>query len=313
MGVEPVAAAPRRPLSTELLGFPAGARVLIVNCDDLGMHTSVNTAVLEAVQEGVASSASLMLPTPAAAQAMQMLRCARTVPFGIHLTLTRDGPGQHWAPVSPAERVPSLVDEDGLLFTHARASRLLSRARLEDVERELRAQIDVVARSGLAPTHLDWHALADGGRPDVLDLTLGLAAEHGLAARVWLQDGRQRARARRLPVVDHDFLDSFALEVDGRTERYVQLLRLLPAGLSEWAVHPAIGEETVGEADLGWAVRRSDHAFLLSPLARRVLDEEAIIVVDYRGLQRVWAAVEGCSGGEHRPSSGGEPQDVAPR
>jgi hypothetical protein len=290
------AAAPSECLSSEVLGFPTDTRVLIVSCDDLGMHESVNVAVFEAVQEGIASSASLMVPCPAAEPAMQMLSRTPSVPFGIHLTLTRDGPGHRWAPIAPAAHVPSLVEETGLLLTSAAAPQLLSRARLEDVERELRAQIDVVARSGLTPTHLDWHVLADGGRPDFLDLTMALAREHGLAARVWLEPGRRTARGRGLPVVDHDFLDSFVLPVAGKAERYVQALRSLPAGLSEWAVHPAVGEETAAEADLGWTVRRSDHAFLSSRLARRVIEEEDIVVVDYRGLQRVWASVQAPSG-----------------
>jgi predicted glycoside hydrolase/deacetylase ChbG (UPF0249 family) len=288
-------AAPSEPLSSELLGFPTDTRALIVNCDDLGMYESVNAAVFEAVQEGIASSTSLMVPCPAAAQAMQTLGRTPSIPFGIHLTLTRDGPGHRWAPVAPAVHVPSLVDEKGLLFTSAAAPQLLAQAHLDDVERELRAQIDTVSRSGLAPTHLDWHVLADGGRPDFLDLTLALAREHGLAARVWLKPGRRMARGCGLPVVDHDFLDSFALPVAGKAERYVQALCSLPAGLSEWAVHPAVGEDPSAEADLGWTVRRSDHAFLSSRLARRVVDEEDIVIIDYRGLQRVWAAVQASS------------------
>jgi len=99
-----------------------------------------------------------------------------------------------------------------------------------------------------------------------------------------------------LPVVDHGFVDSFALDVDGKTERYVQLLRELPAGLSEWAVHPAVGQETPAEAGLGWAVRCSDHDFLLSDLAHQVIDEEGIIVVGYRGLQQLWRAAGTGSG-----------------
>lgn len=71
----------------------------------------------------------------------------------------------------------------------------------------------------------------------------------------------------------------------------MQLLRALPAGLSEWAVHPGIGEETPAAGDLGWAVRRSDHAFLLSPLARRVLDEEDIVVIDYQRMQQAWRTI----------------------
>ncbi len=132
------AAPPSKYLSSELLDFRIDTRVLIVNCDDLGMHESVNAALFEAVQEGIASSASLMVPCPAADQAMQMLRRTPSMPFGIHLTLTRDGPSHHWAPVAPAAHVPSLVDENGLLLTSAAAPQLLAQARLEDVERELR-------------------------------------------------------------------------------------------------------------------------------------------------------------------------------
>jgi len=290
-GVEAV-----RDSSAQLLGFPAEARVLILNCDDLGMHESINAAVLAAVQQGVASSTSLMVPCPAARAAMRLLRDAPEVSFGIHLTLTRDGPAHRWAPISAPAMVASLVDEDGLFFTSAAVPQLLDGARIEDVERELRAQIDVVARSGLAPTHLDWHVMADGGRGDILDLTIALAREHGLAARVWLQPARSSVRRRGLPVVDHGFVDSFALDVDGKTERYVQLLRELPAGLSEWAVHPAVGQETPAEAGLGWAVRCSDHDFLLSDLARQVIDEEGIIVVGYRGVQQLWRAAGTGSG-----------------
>lgn len=61
-------------LSSELLGFAPDARVLIVSCDDLGMHEAVNAAVAESIEEDIASSSSLMVPGPAAANAMRMLR-----------------------------------------------------------------------------------------------------------------------------------------------------------------------------------------------------------------------------------------------
>ena len=84
-------------------------------------------------------------------QPVQMRR-APEVSIGIHLTLTRDGPSHRWTPTAPARQVPSLVGHDGLLFTSATALRLMAQARLEDIERELRAQIDVVAGAELAPT-----------------------------------------------------------------------------------------------------------------------------------------------------------------
>lgn len=94
---------------------------------------------------------------------------------------------------------------------------------------------------------------------------------------------------RGLPVVDHDFLDSFSLPLDGKAERYARLLRELPAGLSEWAVHPGLGDaqSRAVEPD-GWRVRQSDHEFLVSAEARELLKEEGIFVVDYRGVRERW-------------------------
>jgi predicted glycoside hydrolase/deacetylase ChbG (UPF0249 family) len=92
--------------------------------------------------------------------------------------------------------VPSLLDPDtDELFVDmpGQRSTLLAAAKLTEVERELRAQIDTVVDVGLAPTHLDWHGLADGGRADILELTMALAQEYGLAARVSLDCGRRKA------------------------------------------------------------------------------------------------------------------------
>jgi hypothetical protein len=62
-----------------------------------------------------------------------------------------------------------------------------------------------VVDAELTPTHLDWHCLADGGRADILDLAMALAEEYGLAARVWLDDGRRKAREQGKPeIIDRE-------------------------------------------------------------------------------------------------------------
>jgi len=298
-----VTAGPERPsrvelsilarVDSELLGFASDARVLILNCDDLGMHEAVNAAIFDAIENGVATSCSLMAPCPGAADAIALLRERPHVPFGLHLTLIRDNQGYVWGPSSPKTKVPSLLDPNtGELFTDepVNRDRLLAQARLDDVERELRAQLNaVVVGAGLSPTHLDWHCLADGGRADIFDLGLVLAEEYGLAARVWLDDGRQKARALGKPVVDRAFLDSFTVDVESKREMYERLLRALPSGLSEWAVHPALGTEDWQAIEpSGWRVRQSDHAFLTSDRAREVIAEERIQVIDYKLLQNAW-------------------------
>src|ERR687887_1467674 len=279
-------------LSSELLGFAPDARVLIVNCDDFGMQDAVNAAVLESIETGIASSCSLMVPCPAAAQAMRLLRERQHIPFGIPLTLIRDAPECRWGPTAEKADVSSLLDPDTnelYIDTPVQRATLLAEAKLSEVERELRRQINAVVDAGLAPTHLDWHCLADGGRADILDLAMTLANEYGLAARVWLDDGRRKAREQGKPVVDNPFLDSYAVSLDDKAATYERMLRNLPAGLTEWAVHPAQGTDEWQRIEpTGWRIRQTDYAFLTSPQAREIIDRESITVIDYRPLQQVW-------------------------
>jgi hypothetical protein len=275
--------------SSELLGYSPDARVLIINADDLGMYHAINAGIIDSIENGIASSCSLMVPCPWALHAMRLLHQRPEIPFGIHLTLVCDTELYQWDPLIAKEKVPSLLDEAGRLFTPDRAPELLARARLDDVELEFRAQIDAVVDAGLTPTHLDFHCLADGGRDDILDLAVALAGEYGLAVRVWLDPGRRRLRQRGLPVTDQPFLDSFSLDINGKSARYAQLLRDLPVGLNEWAVHPGLGNEESQAIDGGWRVRRTDYEFLASPEAHTLLRQEGIIVIDYRPLQQAWS------------------------
>src|SRR5256885_10293457 len=158
------------------------------------MYPAVNAAVIRSIEEGIASSCSLMAPCPAAPHAMDLLRQHPRIPFGIHLTLVCDTPTYQWGPLTAREKVSSLLSETGELFTPAQAPGLLAQARLDEVELEFRAQVNAVTGAGLLPTHLDWHCLADGGRDDIFDLIAVLAAEYGLALRAWFEPARPQLR-----------------------------------------------------------------------------------------------------------------------
>ena len=118
---------------------------------------------------------------------------------------------------------------------------------------------------------------------------MALAEEYGLAARVWLEYGRRKAREHGKPVVDNLFLDSYAVNLDDKAATYERMLCNLPPGLNEWAVHPAQGTDGLqGSEPTSWRVRQTDYAFLTSPQARETIDHEGITVIDYRLLQQVW-------------------------
>lgn len=275
-------------ITNELLGYPPEARLLLINADDFGMYHAINEAIGPAFNAGIVRSTTLMVPCPGAAEAMRLLQANPAIRFGVHLSVIRDIAQSTWGPLTPPQDVPSLLDEEARQHL-SRLSEMLARATVEHLEREFRAQIEVVLAANLAPTHLDWHCLHSGGRPDIFAMTMELAREYGLALRVASQPFIAQVQELGLPTVDHDLLDSFRIPTAAKPARYAALLRALPAGLSEWAVHPSLDDAVARTVDPeGWQVRQADFRFLVSPQARTIVQEEGIILIGYEPLQAVW-------------------------
>ena len=275
-----------------LLGFPDDARLLIINADDFGMCNSVNEAIIRGLTDGVVTSTTVMTPCPWSPHAMRLLGEHPEIAFGVHLTIISDFGDYRWGPVASKDRVPSLVDETGYFFRYDRRAEMLDGAKIEELEIEYRAQIETVFAAGLKPTHLDWHCLADGGRADAFELSVNLAREYGLAMRVHFRSSIESLRGQSLPTVDHDVLDSYHMVPDPsqKPARYAELLRTLPPGLTEWAVHPSMGNAESQALEPGnWRVRRADFDYVMSQEARDVMNEEGIVLLDYRALQAVWS------------------------
>lgn len=116
-----------------------------------------------------------------------------------------------------------------------------------------------------------------------------LAREYRLALRVFGRSWIEKVQSQGMPANDHDFLDSYLLDPVTRAARYPELLRELPVGLSEWAVHPGLDspELLTIEPD-GKHIRQMDFDFLTSQQAKDIVKEEGIILLDYRALQDIW-------------------------
>lgn len=277
-----------------LLGYPADARLLIVNADDFGMCQAVNEAIVGTLKEGIVRSTSLMVPCPWASQATHFLVDHPEIPFGVHLTAISDSANNRWRPLTAREAAPSLRD-DGLLgqagyfydFEHMRE--FLAQVRLDQLEMEFRAQIEVVLAAGLHPTHLDWHSLRISSRADIFDVMFRLAREYGLALRVFTRSIIEKLQSRGFPTNDYDVLDSYLLDPATKAARYAELLHELPVGLSEWAVHPGLDTpEFLAIEPAGDHIRQTDFDFWTSSQAKNIVREEGIILLDYRALQAVW-------------------------
>ena len=275
--------------TNRLLGYPSDARLLIINADDFGMCNSVNEAIIHTLREGLVRSTTLMVPCPWALHAMHFLADHPEIPFGIHLTVISDPDFYRWGPVTSREKVPSLVDRAGYFYNFEDMPILLDKVKLDQLELEFRAQIEAVLAAGLKPTHMDWHSLRFNGRTDIFDLMIQLAKEYGLALRVIGRPSIEKLQGQGLPTNDYDFLDSYLIDPSIKSTRYVQLLRELPAGLSEMAVHPGLDNtELLALEPAGKHERQVDFDFWISRQAKDIVKEEEIILLDYRALQVVW-------------------------
>jgi predicted glycoside hydrolase/deacetylase ChbG (UPF0249 family) len=201
---------------------------LIVNADDLGRTPGINAGILEAHQQGVVTSATLMVNYPAAAHVAGLAAQAPALGVGLHVALT-GGPS-----ALPPAQIPSLVDERGRL--HAKPEGLRD-ARLEHVLAEARAQLrrfrEIMGRD---PTHFDSHHHSHR-LPVVLEAMLTLAWETGLPVRNASEEGLRRLRAEGLRTTDR-FVDAFYGE--GATlEGLLAILDSIAPGTTELMCHPA--------------------------------------------------------------------------
>lgn len=275
--------------TNQLLGYPADARLLIVNADDFGMCHAVNAAIMGALKEGIVRSTTLMVPCPWALHAMRFLAHHPEISFGIHLTAIAEWNDYRWGPLTPKAAVPSLIDETGYFYNFEEMPRFLAQVRLNELEMEFRTQIEFILASGLKPAQLDWHALRIAGRVDIFELMFKLAREYGLALRVAERSWQEKLQSQGLPTNDYHFLDSYILDPANKAVQYAQLLHELPVGLSEWAIHPGLANAELMAIDPGGSpLRQADFEFFMSQQAQELIEKEGIILLNYRALQKVW-------------------------
>jgi len=145
----------QEPTYAERLGYPKGARVLILHVDDVGMSFDSNEGAIEAMTKGVATSCSVMMPCPWVPAYVHYLKKHPQTDAGLHLTLTSEWAEYRWGPLAGKENVPGLVDDEGDLWKGV--SDVAKHASPDEVEKEIRTQLDRAQRMGFNPTHLDTH------------------------------------------------------------------------------------------------------------------------------------------------------------
>lgn len=153
---------------------------LMLRLDDIGMCHAVNMAMQKMADTKMPFSASVQFACPWYQEAVEILKKNPQVSVGVHLTLTSEWKNYRWGPVTGREAVPSLVDKDGYFYQSTGAF-AKSGYKLDDVEKELSAQIERAQASGLKITYIDPHMGIALSTPELRTLTEKLAAKYHLA------------------------------------------------------------------------------------------------------------------------------------
>jgi hypothetical protein len=280
------------------LGYPPGTKLIIVHADDLGETHAVNAATIKALESGTINSASLMVPCPWFPEIADYAKSHPDADFGLHLTLTSERVYYRWGPVASADKVPSLIDQNGY-FHHDWEQH--ERIDPKEVEIELRAQIERALAMGVRPTHLDSHQyrLIMNGK-ELFETMLRVAHANKLPVfvnRDWFAD-YPYLPASLGPndiVLDH----TVTIEPDIPPERwadfYLTALKNLKPGVTEFVIHPGYDDEELRAATRerstwGAAWRQRDFDFFTSDQFRQVMARQNIKLITWRELVRSAAA-----------------------
>ena len=162
----------------------AVSKYLIVNADDFGMCKSANEAVFDLFEKGKLFSSTIMLPCPAAVEAVEFSKEHPEYAIGVHLTLTSEWKNYRWKPLTDA---PSLTDEEGFMWH--KSDQVQKHGKTKEIEKEVRAQIDYAHSLGMKPSHIDNHMGSlyghQTGRFGLSHLTLDIMGEYGYAYRAF--------------------------------------------------------------------------------------------------------------------------------
>jgi len=275
---------------------------VIVHADDAGMCHSVNAATMAALESGAVSSAGIMVPCPWFPEMAAWRREHPEADVGLHLTLTSEWRGYRWGAVAPRDRVPGLVDPDGCLY--ASVAEVVGRARPEEVEIELRAQIEKALKAGIRPTHLDTHMGTVYARDDFFRVYLALGREYGIPCMV-VRPGPETEQLMKSHGV-HVQRESIALAAqygmpqldmlitgvqpaatfEDRKRAWLDVLSGLKPGVTQIIVHLAGDDPEIRAITGAWRARWNDYRVFSDSEVRRFIAEHGIELIGWKDLAK---------------------------
>ncbi|WP_031529008.1 polysaccharide deacetylase family protein [Dyadobacter crusticola] len=301
----------------EKLGYPKGKKVLIIHVDDVGMSYESNQGAIRAIREGVANSLSVMMPCGWVPGFVNYWKENRDLDAGLHLTLTSEWKDYRWGPLAGKQQVKGLTDPEGALWRSV--AEVVKNASPDEVEQEIRAQLDRARAMGFEPTHLDSHMGTLFATPEFMEryLKVGMQEKipvmfpggHNTAIRAeekmiseqfeMTQKVGQQLWNAGLPVLDDLENSSYGWKgpengdtsekamQQYKTAKYIEAFGKLKPGLTMVIMHCTIHTEVFPKISDSWPTREGDFLAMIDPELKKYIEKEGIILTTWReAMQR---------------------------
>ena len=285
----------------EKLGYPAGKKVLILHADDIGMCYEANQAAKDYLSAGRIQSAAMMVPCPWFNEIAGWYKEHPEHDMGLHLAMNSEWRTYRWGPVAPREKVPGMIDPDGYLWRDVRDT--ASHAKPEEIEAEIRAQLERAISRGIRPGHIDTHMGTLYARLEFTKAYLKVAEEYHIPAMVIEQTPAVTAKFRKqgYPITDESIavlaqyklpkLDDFNSTTDGKSyedkkEKFFVLVRSLSPGLNEIIFHPSIPTEGLKHITGSWQQRAWESQMFSDPQVIAFLERQGVLFSNWKEIMR---------------------------
>jgi hypothetical protein len=274
------------------LGYPASAKLLIIHADDFGGSHSINRATSEALEKGYITSASILVPCPWFPEAAEFAKAHPDADLGIHQALNSEWAGYRWGPITSQDQVSSLLDAQGYLPLDT--PQVAKNAKPEEVERELRAQVERAQKFGVHITHLDTHMAALFGSTDLYKVYLKMGHSYGVPIlEEWA--GTHGPLGVKPPA--DEMLVQKVISIDPGvpaekwTAWYEDQLKPLGPGVYQIIVHLAFDDDEMqgiakDHPDWGAAWRQHDFDMVKSTEFHQFLKDQGFTLVGWKDLAK---------------------------
>jgi hypothetical protein len=282
---------PRAALA-ERLGFKATDKILIVNVDDIGNSHAANAAVMDAMQNGLATCATIIVPGPWFPEIADYARKHPQADFGVHLAHTSEWTTIKWGPVANRSDVPGLVDPQGYLWPDIMS--VYKNSTPEQAYIEARAQIKKALAAGVDVTHLDSHMGTLQYNDTYFQVYRRLAKEFDLPLRMGSQEllaaqggGQQRGQLDEDGILCPDYLIHGGRKAnESMSDYWKRMLSDLKPGVTEAYIHAsAAGDELAAFTNTASDRAEEYRLFTKDPEIRRLLEAQNVKRIGYRALR----------------------------